>query len=191
MRQLDEAEVKIAKALIRNPRLSDNRLGELYGIPARSVGRKRGRLEEEGLLRYFAEVDMSASGSGRFPCRHLYILRFKIGVTVRQIQDEVRHEPNVVTVFTESIYESYIAEIDGRVALVMVVEGESDADILGRFQEKIIPSLQKNHGADSVESIQTIRLLSRVRLLRNYLPVVNMEAGMMRADWDTDSIFVE
>ncbi|MFT4570182.1 MAG: DNA-binding Lrp family transcriptional regulator [Hyphomicrobiaceae bacterium] len=190
MRKLDETEVKIAKALIRNPRLSDNRLGELHGIPARTVGRKRGRMEETGVLRYFAEVDMSASGTGQFPCRHLYILRFQTGVTVRQIQDEVRDEPNVSTVFTESIYESYIAEIDGRVALVMVVEGVSDGDVLERFQEKIVPSLHKNHGKDSIESIQTIRLLSRIRLLRNYLPSVNMKEGMMKADWETDSIFV-
>jgi DNA-binding Lrp family transcriptional regulator len=190
MRVLDEVEVKIAKALVRNPRLSDNRLGEIYDIPVRSVGRKRAKMEEEGLLRYFAEVDMSSRGTGRFACRHLYILRFKTGVTVRQIEEEVQNEPNVVTVFTESIYESYLAEIDGRVALVMVVEGTSEADVVERFQAQIVPSLQKNHGADSIEDVQTIRLLSRIRLLRNYLPSLNMKGGRMAEDWDTDSIFV-
>lgn len=190
MRKLDEQELKIAKALVRNPRLSDNRLGELYDIPVRTVSRKRARLEREGLLRYFAEVDMSESGTGYFPCSHLYTIRFKVGVTVRQIQDEIRDEPNVVTVFTQLIRESHIAEIDGRVALVMVVEGTSDANIVDSFQDKIVPSLQKNHGKDSIESISTIRLLGRVRILRNYLPAVNMENGMMRSDWSTDSIFV-
>ena len=75
MRKLDEQELKIVKALTRNPRLSDNRLGELYDIPVRTVSRKRARLEREGLLRYFAEVDMSADGTGYFPCSHLYIIR--------------------------------------------------------------------------------------------------------------------
>jgi DNA-binding Lrp family transcriptional regulator len=190
MRKLDEQELKIAKALTRNPRLSDNRLGELYDIPVRTVSRKRARLEKEGLLRYFAEVDMSADGTGYFPCSHLYVIRFKVGVTVSQIQDEIRHEPNVVTVFTELIRESHIAEIDGRVALVMVVEGTSDADIVESFQQKIVPSLQKNHGKDSIEDVSTVRLLSRVRILRNYLPAVNMENGMMKPDWSTNSIFV-
>ncbi|HYB98670.1 MAG TPA: Lrp/AsnC family transcriptional regulator [Candidatus Limnocylindrales bacterium] len=190
MRKLDEQELKIAKALVRNPRLSDNRLGELYDIPVRTVSRKRARMEQEGLLRYFAEVDMAAEGTGCFSCSHLYIIQFKVGVTVSQIQDEIRNEPNVVTVFTELIRESYIAEISGRVALVMVVEGTSDRDVVESFQQKIVPSLQKNHGKDSIEDVSTIRLLSRVRILRNYLPSVNMENGMMKPDWSTDSIFV-
>jgi len=190
MKKLDERELQIARALIRNPRLSDNRLGEIYDIPVRTVSRKRARMERDGLLRYFAEVDMSAEGTGHSPCCHLYIIRFKVGVTVRQIEEEIRDEPNVVTVFTELIRESYIAEIDGRVALVMVVEGTSDADVVQSFQDKIVPSLQKNHGKDSIEDISTIRLLGRVRILRNYLPAVNMENGMMKPDWSTDSIFV-
>lgn len=190
MRKLDDRETQIAKALIRNPRISDNRLGEVYNIPVRTVSRKRARMEQEGLLRYFAEVDMSAQGTGYFPCCHLYIIRFKVGVTVSQIQDEIREEPTVVTVFTQLIRESYVAEIDGRVALVMVVEGTSDADVVQSFQHKIVPSLQKNHGKDSIEDISTIRLLGRVRILRNYLPAVNMENGMMKPDWSTDSIFV-
>jgi DNA-binding Lrp family transcriptional regulator len=190
MHQLDSQELKIAKALIRNPRLSDNRLGEENDIPVRTVSRKRARLEEGGLLQYFAHVDMSERGTGHFQCRHLYIIKFRIGVTVKQIQNEVRNEPNVVTVFTRSIYESYIAELDGRVALVMVVEGASDTDVVERFQEEIVPSLKKNHGDDSIEEVSTIRLLSRVRLLRNYLPEVNMQNGRMKPDWSADAIFV-
>ena len=190
MPALDDTQVKIAKALVRNPRLSDNRLGEEHSIPVRTVGRKRSRMEADGLLRYYAEVDGSVHGTGHFPASHLYIVRFKVGVTVRDLEREVREEPNIVTVFTESIHESHIAEIDGRVALVMVVQGTSDADIVERFQEKIVPSLRKNHGKDSIEDVQTVRLLSRLRILRNYLPDVNMQGGRMKTDWDTDAIFV-
>jgi DNA-binding Lrp family transcriptional regulator len=190
MRDFDDQEMRIARALIRNPRLSDNRLGEEYDIPVRTVSRKRGRLEEEGLLRYFAEVDTSAAGSGHFPCSHMYIIRFRVGVTVRAIEEEIRSEPNVRTVFTESIYESFVAEIDGRVALVMIVAGTSDADIVDRVQDQIVPSLEKNHGRDSIEGVSTIRLLSRVRLLRNYLPSVNMDRGRLRPDWSPDAVFI-
>ena len=132
-RELDPQELKIAKALIRSPRISDNRLGEENDLPIRSVSRKRARMERDGLLRYFAEVDMSVEGTGHFQCRHLYIIKFRIGVTERQIHEEVRTEPNVVTVFTRTIYESHIAEIDGQVALVMVVEGASETDIVDRM----------------------------------------------------------
>jgi len=165
-------------------------LGEENDIPVRTVSRKRARMEQAGMLRYFAEVEMGPAGTGHFQCRHLYLIKFRIGITERQIQEEVRHEPNVVTVFTRSIYESHIAEVDGRVALVMLVEGSSDADIVDRVQGEIIPSLKKNHGEDSIEDIQTVRLLAPIRLLRNYLPAVNMQGGMMRPDWSDDAIFV-
>jgi DNA-binding Lrp family transcriptional regulator len=187
---LDEQELKIAKALIRNPRLSDNKLGEQNGIPVRTVSRKRDRMEKDGLLRYYSEVDMSEHGTGHFQCRHLYIIRFRIGVTQKQLQKEIKYEPNVVTVFTRSIYESHIAEIDGSVALVMMVEGASESDIVRRVQEEVVPSLKKNHGDDAIEEVQTIRLLAPVRLLRNYLPAVNMDAGMMKPGWSSDAIFV-
>lgn len=186
----DEQEIRIAKALIRNPRLSDNRLGEENSIPVRTVSRKRARLEQGGLLRYFAEVDMSETGTGHFACRHLYIIKFSLGVTERALMDEVRNEPHVITEFTRTIYESYVAEIDGHVALIMAVDGASDSDVLARVQEKIIPALRRRHGPDSIVDVQTIRLLSKVRKLRNYLPAVNMEDGMMKPDWSTKAIFV-
>ena len=189
-RELDPQELKIAKALIRSPRISDNRLGEENDLPIRSVSRKRARMERDGLLRYFAEVDMSVEGTGHFQCRHLYIIKFRIGVTERQIHEEVRTEPNVVTVFTRTIYESHIAEIDGQVALVMVVEGASETDIVDRVHGEIVPSLRKNHGQDAIEEIQTIRLLRPIRMLRNYLPDVNMQNGVIRPDWTDEAIYV-
>jgi len=189
-RELDPQELKIAKALIRSPRISDNRLGEENDLPIRSVSRKRARMERDGLLRYFAEVDMSVEGTGHFQCRHLYIIKFRIGVTERQIHEEVRTEPNVVTVFTRTIYESHIAEIDGQVALVMLVEGTSETDIVDRVHGEIVPSLRKNHGQDAIEEIQTIRLLRPIRMLRNYLPDVNMQNGVIRPDWTDEAIYV-
>lgn len=189
-RELDEQEHLIVQALVRNPRISDNRLGEENDIPVRTVSRKRSRLERDGLLRYFAELDMSEEGTGHFQCRHLYTVKFRVGVTVKQIKREVQNEPHVVTVFTRSIYASHIAEIDGRVALVMIVDGRNDADIVDRFQEEIVPALQRTHGEDSIEAIETIRLLAPVRMLRNYLPSVNMKDGKLKSDWSIDSIFV-
>jgi len=33
--------------------------------------------------------------------------------------------------------------------------------------------------------------LEPVRMLRNYLPAMNMRSGKMRPDWSLDAIFVE
>ncbi len=167
MYQLDSQESAIVKALIRNPRVSDNKLGEEMEIPVRTVNRKRKRLEQKGIISYMTHVNMLPSGTGRFQVQHLFIIQFRLGITFSQIEREIRDEPNVITIFTELIFESYIAEIDGHIALVMVVEGGSESDIVERFQAYIIPSLQKNHGKDSVEKVSTIRLLQPIRMLKN------------------------
>ena len=77
-----------------------------------------------------------------------------MGITFNQLVDEIRNEP-IQNVFTKSIYESHIAEIDGKVALLLYIDGESDVDIVQRTHEFLIPSLLKNHGPDSIEAIST------------------------------------
>jgi DNA-binding Lrp family transcriptional regulator len=189
MRTLDEQEKAIVRHLIRDPRESDNGVGELTGVNVRTVSRKRQRLEQEGILSYYADVDLSANGAGQFNARHLYIIKFRIGITFKQIVDEIRKEPST-TVFTESTYESHIAEIDGKVALLLFVDGDSDVDIVHRAHEELLPNLLQNHGADSIEEISTIRMLLPVRVMRNYLPLVNMKDGLMKNDWPDEAIYV-
>jgi len=43
----------------------------------------------------------------------------------------------------------------------MVIEGKHDADIVENVQGKIVPSLRKNHGPDSIEEISTIACSAR------------------------------
>jgi DNA-binding Lrp family transcriptional regulator len=189
-RPLDEQEKMIVKALVRDPRQSDLGISKQTGVPTPTVRRKRMRLEEDGLLSFFTALDMQETGTGTFGARQLFIIKFRIGITVKQIVDEIRSEPNVRSIFTDLIYESHIAEMDGRVALVMIIEGKNDADIVENVQGKIVPSLRKNHGPDSIEEISTVRLLQPIRVFHNYVPLVNMRHGVLCADWPTDGIFV-
>jgi hypothetical protein len=189
MRILDQQEKAIVRRLIRDPRESDNGVGELTGVNVRTVSRKRQRLEQEGILAYFANVDLSVTGAEQFNARHLYIIKFRVGITYKQLVDEIRMEPSK-TVFTDRVYESHIAEIDGKVALLLYIDGDSDVDIVQRMHEEFIPSLLENHGKDSIEEISTMRLLSPVRVLRNYLPLANMQNGLLRPDWPDEAIYV-
>ena len=191
MKKLDLQEKQIIRALVRNPRCSDNKISALTGVPVRTVSRKRARLEQEGILSYSAVVEMQAGGTGRFTSQHMLIIKFKLGVTRSQIVQEIRSEPNVVNVFYELIRYSFIAEMDGHIALVMIVEGESDIDIAESVQGKIIPSLQKNHGEDSIMELRTLRVLDPIRWEHNYLPLINMEDGFLKKDWPDDAIFAE
>jgi DNA-binding Lrp family transcriptional regulator len=188
-RELDEQERAIARALVRDPRGSDNAIGEATGVNVRTVARKRQRLEEEGLLSYFTNVDLSPNGAGQFPARHLYILKFRIGITFKQIAEDIKREPYVRSFFTEVIYESHIAEIDGKIAMLLFIDGVNETDIVQTVQEKLIPSLLKNHGKDSIESVSTVRVLAPVRMMRNYLPFVNMKHGYINDDWPDEAIY--
>jgi len=190
MRELDEQERLIVRQLVRDPRESDNGIGELTDVNVRTVGRKRQRLEQEGILSYYTQLDLSAQGSGQFNTRHLYIVKFRIGVTYKQLTEDIQREPFVRSIFTEIIFESHIAEIDGKLAMLMFIDGASDTEIVQTVQEKLIPSLLKNHGENSIEEISTMRLLSPVRVMRNYLPFVNMQNGYIKKDWPNEAIYV-
>ena len=189
MRILDQQEKAIVRQLIRDPRESDNGIGETTGVNVRTVSRKRLRLEQEGILSYYTNVDLCSDGAKQFNARHLYIIKFRVGVTYTQLIDEVRQSGDQM-VFAESIFESHIAEIDGKVALLLFVDGDSDLDIVRRIHEELIPILLKNHGDDSIEAVSTLRLLAPVRIMRNYQPLVNMNGGYLRPDWPSEAIYV-
>jgi DNA-binding Lrp family transcriptional regulator len=189
-RLLDDQERAIVRALIRDPRESDNAIGLKTGVNVRSVGRKRQRLEEEGILTYFTHVDLSERGTGQFPIRHLYIITFRNGITHSGLVADIQKEPFVRSLFTEVIFESHIAEIDGKLAMLLFIDGASEKDIVETVQGQLIPSLLKNHGEGSVEEVRTIRVLSPVRMLRNYIMPVNVRNGYLKPDWPDDAIYM-
>lgn len=189
MNTLDINDLLIVRELIRNPRVSDNRISRRTGIPVRTVNRKRKRMEELELISYYTQLDMGTNGTGRFPSRHLYLITFKLGITQETLIREIHEERNVRTVFTELIYESHIAEIDGHTALVMIIEGKTDDEINAGFNSRIVPSLQKNHGRDSIVNVSTIRLGPSIRLFHNYIPMVNMKKGFLKDSWRNEAIF--
>ncbi len=189
-RELDEHERLIVRHLIRDPRESDNAIGEITGVNVRTVGRKRQKLEQAGVLSYFTHLDLSPRGTGQFNARHLYIIEFRIGVTYKQLLEDIQREPFVRSSFTEIIFESHIAEIDGKLAMLLFIDGADETDIVQTVQEKLIPSLLRNHGQNSIEKIQTVRVLAPVRVMRNYVVPVNMEAGYIKKDWPDEAIYV-
>lgn len=188
-RPLDPSEQSIVRALIRDPRASDNAVAVSTGVNVRTVSRKRQRLEEDGVLSYFTHVDLSERGTGQFPARHLYIVQFRNGITHSGLVADIQREPFVRSIFTQVIFESHIAEIDGKLAMLLYIDGASEKDIVETVQGRLIPSLLKNHGADSIESVRTMRVLSPVRVMRNYILPVNMQSGYLKPDWPDDAIY--
>src|SRR5712671_3583450 len=98
MKELDAQERLIVRQLVRDPRESDNGVGEATGVNVRTVGRKRHRMEQNGILSYYTHVNLSASGTGEYLSRHLYILKFRIGVSYKQLVEDIKREPFVRSV---------------------------------------------------------------------------------------------
>jgi DNA-binding Lrp family transcriptional regulator len=190
MKELDEQERLIVRHLIRDPRESDNGIGEATGVNVRTVGRKRQRLEEAGILSYYTHLDLSSRGTGQFGARHLYIIKFRIGITYKQLLEDIQREPFVRSIFTEIIFESHIAEIDGKLAMLLFIDGTDETNIVQTVQEQLIPSLLRNHGENSIEEVNTIRVLAPVRTVRNYIQPVNMKDGYIKKDWPDEAIYV-
>jgi len=190
-RVLDSKDRMIIKKLIKNPTISDNQISKTTGIPVKTVNRRRKALEEEQIISYHVNVDMRKNGTGRFGARHLYLIEFKLGFPQSRLVNEIREEPNVRTFFTDHIYESHIAEIDGHTALIMVVEGRDDEEVNEAFNTKIIPSLKKNHGEDAIINVKTIRLSDPIRIFHNYIFMVNLNKGKIKDEWADNAIFVE
>ena len=177
------AGTQIICALIRNPG-SDNKIGALTGVPVRTVSRKRAAWSRRHPPYYTVDA-----GTAPPAAQHMIII-VQAGVTRSQL---VRRSPAAQRrqCLRELIRDSYMAETDGHIALVMVLEGESDSDVAENLQGKIVPSLKKNHGQDSIVELRTIRLLGSIRREHNYLPMVNMQNGVLRDDWPDEAIFVE
>ena len=55
--EFDEQEKLIIKALIKDPRMSDNNIGKLTKVPIRTVSRKRKKLEQENKICYYVSTN--------------------------------------------------------------------------------------------------------------------------------------
>lgn len=185
--KFDKQEELIIKALIKDPRMSDNNIGKLTKVPIRTVSRKRKRLEDNNLISYYVCVNRDP----KLKTRHLYIIKFRMGITKKKLIDEIKREPKVKTLFTEKIFESHFAEVDGHTAIIMIVEDSSDEEVSESFNGKILPLMLKNHGQDSIINITTIRLSDSIRKFHNYLSWINMKGGKLDSNWNLDSIYVD
>lgn len=188
-RLLDEVEKAIAREVIRAPRSTDKAISEATGIPLRTVGRRRQRLEEEGLLQYWCEVDLSPWGARQHGSRHLYTIRFRVGITLETVRGRLQCEPSPL-INSELIYESHVAEMDGHLALVLLIVGKSESSVVSYVHNDLIPCLLDRYGKDAIDGISTIRLLEPIRRLRNYLPRYNMIDGQISPEWPPETIYV-
>ena len=190
MAKVDDHDREIIKEVIRNPRATDTQISQETGIPLRSVGRKRRRLEESGILNYAAYVNHGLNGTEQFISRHIYTITFAVGVKLDEVLSRTSLEEEVGR-NTGQVCESSICEIDGKLCLILAIEGKSDRDIVENLHNNIVPVLLTNHGRQSIREISSMRVLQNIRILRNYFPGLNLEHGIIKEKWPRSRIFVD
>lgn len=187
MRQLDEQEMKIIKELIKDPRLSDNQIGKITKVPIRTVSRKRKKLEEEELINYY--VDVNHEKLSLFKIRQLYIIKFKEGLTINDFGKALIPIASNKSSF-KYVTESSLAEMDGHLTLLIIVNAKSDEELSNFFNGILIKNFKKHFGEDSILDIKSIKIIKDGRLHHNYIPQINMNKGKIKKDWPEDFIFV-
>lgn len=191
MVKLSETDVKIVKELIRDPRTSDNKLAKKTKIPVMTVNRKRKKMEEEGLIRYYTAFKHEEEGTGIFQARQLYIIKFKIGITRGGYLEKIEADKELLGFSAMHVAETYIGEKDGHLALMMIIDAKTEPQLIECFNGKIVPNIKKNFGEDAIQEVITVTLNIPIRMHHNYMPRFNMEKGRIRETWLDDWIFVE
>lgn len=189
MREIDSQERLIINQLIRNARISDNQITKNTNIPLKTVNRKRKKLEQEGLLHYFTYLDSGTTGTADFTSRQMYILTFRQGIT-RQFFIQRDFTYDMPYYVRKHILESHLAEKDGKLALVLIIESRKDEDILEVFNAEIHKMAEQYMGPGSIQAVESMRLTEMLLLLHNYMPSKNMRQGCIREDFPDDKIFV-
>jgi DNA-binding Lrp family transcriptional regulator len=188
MSDTDPANDKITRALIRDPRLSDNAISEQTNVPARTVTRKRKSMEAQGLLHYFTSCSLNAGVNDTE--YHIYLIRLRQGISAKSVLHRMNHEPRLATVFTKYVSESHLVEIDGMTAILLFINGSRVNRVMDIFQQEIVPELVKRHGSDCIDHLTTMRLVAPLRLHHNYLPGINLTGAKLHTDWPDEGLHV-
>lgn len=178
----------IVRALIRDPRVSDNAVARQCSLPVKTVGRRRKRLEELGLIAYMTRFEHFYRNGGHGAVE-LFILKMRQGITKyavakRGILDQYNDTA------TKHIRSSQIAERDGRVHLIIMLESWKQEDLGEIINADIIPFFERQFGAGAIEDITGFPIHSTIRMLHNYLPGINMDKGVIANSWENGRLFV-
>lgn len=191
IKELDKQEKLIVRELIKNPRTSDNQISKNTGIPVMTVNRKRKGLEREGYLRYFTTLDTGEHGTGKYKAKQMYVIKFRIGITREQFIKEVETDKRLFSFSSCYISLSYLGEKDGHLTYMLILDAETESKMMDEFNGKLVPFLKIKFGDNCIREIITMRITNTLRRHHNYIPMINMENGIIKKDWPDEYIFVD
>lgn len=186
--QLDKQEKLILKELIKNPRISDNQISKNTKIPVKTCNRKRKILEKENLIHYMVHLDNSRTGTGVFPTKHMYIVQFKKGITRAQFMNYAK-KIDFINLFLKHTSDSFLAESNGCLQLILFIESYKDTDIIEIFNADYFTHLEAVFGKQCISKVQVMTINSQLQGFHNYFPHINMKEGKIKPSWNNIVVY--
>lgn len=163
---LDRQEKAIIAALVKNPRISDNKLAAETGVPLKTVNRKRKLLEAAGLVRYLAIADHSSTGTGQFQGHALFSLKLRSGIT----------RAHFLGMFTDIFQQvgkkhlthCFLSEHGGNLVLFLYLESYKHEDLFDILNADIVPDFERQYGTGCVIQVDKFDSFLPIVLFTNY-----------------------
>jgi DNA-binding Lrp family transcriptional regulator len=187
--KLDNQEIALLTELVRDPRLSDNKLSRLTKIPLKTINRKRKKLEQDGIINYMVCINQGLKGTEDFSATVMYKIRFKYGIYRKQFIDSITNL-QMGPIEIKHLKYAWLAEQDGRLVLILVIESRLPTDILEIFNVEVLGRLKSILGGDFIEETSAIPLTAELITLHNYFIDSNMINGRIRPDWPRELSFI-
>ncbi len=187
MAELDHFEKRILRELVKNPRISDNQISHITGIPVKTVNRKRKILEDKEFINYVSLLNYVKMGV--FGTTQLYLVIMKEGVTKKGLSDFL-NSLNYSSHLIKHIDSCFVGEFEGNSALVFVIQSREDKDVVEIFNADLVPLINGKFGQKSVKDVKVLRIDKLFSLSHNYLFNANMSKGKMKQGWPDDLIFI-
>jgi len=191
MVKIDATDREIIRELVRYPRSTDSAISKKTGHNVMTVNRRRKKLEEGNILRYYTSIDKSPEGVEVFTARELFIIQFRIGISKQEYRSKLEADAKWRTLNSEYISFAYLGEKEGHLSLVIALDAPSQKEMVEEFNGKIVPYIKGKLGDNCIRHVQTVALTDHLRVHHNYLPHKNVDNARIVKDWPDDQIFVD
>jgi len=142
---LDSTDYRILRALLRDGRASDVKLGEEVNLSSTATARRRKMLEDKGLIpRYIAELDLPRMG---------YSVKALVSVELTSQAEHVLNEFETAVVQCRSV--SFCSFVSGTTDFVMMVHVRSfeDYDSVYRKELSRLPHVARIHSSFLIREV--------------------------------------
>lgn len=167
--QLSEKEHSILKEIIKNPRISDQKISQKTKIPVKTVNRKRKSLEEKKLLHYIAYINNFPNGTSTFHSQCMYRMFFSLGTSLESVKKIILSSNfrDNYTILKHIIFD-FLGEQNGQAVYNAILVSRVDSDMVEILNAEIVPFFEFYLGKGIITRVEELTIRSFNKFFHNY-----------------------